>query len=252
MILCPPERLPSEAEATDLEHERASSPQSEPSASPEMLCNLTGGNAFCESYSNPHLPILAAFGADRLHACRLSGAWDLDRAVSDNRTALVRSIRNVVQKKAAIEWDDLTFQFGPRAFLYADVSRVVAFANTPTEAQNLVQQFKAKYEKPPEPCGGSFYLIKLNDSTISCQDVPLAADSTLDDERLALHYGRESVDWHRELLAKLRNNKHGLAIFEGAPGTGKNVLLAPPDGRAQRHAPILLYSAVDDWSPLAT
>ena len=67
-------------------------PNEEKAASPvSLLCNLTGGTSFREDYERPHLPVLAAFGGDPLHVCRLYGSWDLDRAVSENAGALVRS-----------------------------------------------------------------------------------------------------------------------------------------------------------------
>ena len=64
--------------------------------------------------------------------------------VSENPDALFRSIRKLPSKDAkdtSMEWDDLTFQFGPRAFLYADKDRIVGFASTPTEAERLVTRF---------------------------------------------------------------------------------------------------------------
>jgi len=63
----------------------------------------------------PNAPALAAFGGDRLHAFNLEGSWDLDRAASENTDALFHSIRRVLSKDTLAQWDDLTFQFGPRA-----------------------------------------------------------------------------------------------------------------------------------------
>jgi len=190
-----------------------------------MLCNLTGGNAFMESYHTPHVPVLAAFGGDRLHVCRLNGSWDLDRAVSENDGALVRSIRRLSTKDMVDQWDDLTFQFGPRAFLYADMNRIVGFASTPSEAERLVTQFRKKYTKPPKPSGGSFNLIKQDRNDVSCSTVSLSDTTILSDETLSLHYGDRSVEWHQDFTEKLRSKNHGVSIFEGAPGTGKTSYL---------------------------
>src|ERR1039458_5062833 len=60
-----------------------------------VVYDLAEASAFCEGYGHPHVPVLAAFGGDRLHVCRLEGSWDLDRAVSDNVDALSRSIRRL-------------------------------------------------------------------------------------------------------------------------------------------------------------
>src|ERR1035441_2905260 len=106
-------------------------------------CDLGEANAFCESYGKPHVPVSVAFGGERLHVCRLQGSWDLDRAVAENTNALFRSIRKLPSKDTVAEWDDLTFQFGPRAFLYADKDRIVGFASTPIEAERLVTRFAA-------------------------------------------------------------------------------------------------------------
>jgi len=190
-----------------------------------MLCNLTGGYAFCENYNTPHVPVLAAFGGDRLHVCRLNGSWDLDRAVSENAGALVRSIRKLRSKDTVDQWDDLTFQFGPRSLLYADVNRLVGFATTPSEAEHLVTQFCKAYSKPPEPSGGSFHLIQQDQHSIGCAKVTLSSTTILSDEALGLHYGDGYVEWHQDFTEKLRSWNHGVSIFEGMPGTGKTSYL---------------------------
>src|SRR5260370_1320396 len=64
--------------------------------SPNIICDLAEGNAFVESYGKPHIPVMSSFGAGRLHACRMSGAWDLDRMASGYASAPFRSIRKVV------------------------------------------------------------------------------------------------------------------------------------------------------------
>lgn len=201
----------------------------EPVDSPvSLLCNLSGAKAFCEDYFTPHIPVLAAFGGGRLHVCRLRGSWDLDRMVSENTNALVRSIRKLPPKhdgNASVEWDDLTFQFGPRAFLYADTDRIVSFASTPTEAERLVAQFGKAYLKRPAPSGGSFYLIQQETIDIKCHTVTLPPNTILDPDAFSLHYGNGSSEWHQDFIEKLRQRNHGLSIFEGSPGTGKTFYL---------------------------
>lgn len=190
-----------------------------------MVCDLAQSNAFCESYSQPHVPVLAAFGSDRLHACRLVGSWDLDRAVSENPGALFRSIRKLFPEESLKQWDDLTFQFGPRSFLYADESRIVGYAETPDEADRLVAKFQETYSKPaPAPIGGSFCLIKTG-RQIGFETVPLGAETLLGDDAFSLHYGSGSREWHQDFTDKLRARNHGLSIFEGTPGTGKTSYL---------------------------
>jgi len=189
------------------------------------VCDLAEANAFCEYHGKPHVPVSAAFGAGRLHACRLQGSWDLDRAVKENSDALFRSIRNLPSEDTVAEWDDLTFQFGPRSFLYADKNRIVGFASTPKEAERLVAQLSKTCLKSPAPTGGTFYLIKQGRYDIECETVTLPLATILNAEAFSLHYGSDSAQWHQDFVGKLRQRIHGLAIFEGRPGTGKTFYL---------------------------
>jgi hypothetical protein len=193
----------------------------ESNASTSTVCNLGDANAFCENFNKPHVPILAAFGGERLHVCRLFGSWDLDRMVRENADALFRSIRVLPSKETVAEFDDLTFQFGRRAFVYADTKRIVGFASTPKKAERLVMDFSQAYAKSPTPSGGEFNLIQEDRANIRCHTVTLPADTILKPEVLNLHYGSGSGKWHQDLVEKLQKRNNGLAIFEGKPGTGK-------------------------------
>ena len=199
--------------------------QGEPDFPSSTVCDLAEANAFCEYYGKPHVPVSAAFGAERLHVCRLEGSWDLDRAVKENTDALFRSIRKLPSKDTVAEWDDLTFQFGPRSFLYADKSRIVGFASTPKEAERLVTQFSKTCPKPPDPSGGTFYMIEQGRYDIGCQTVTLPPATILSAEAFSLHYGSGSREWHQNFVQKLDRRNHGLSIFEGRPGTGKTFYL---------------------------
>jgi len=195
----------------------------------DLVCDLSEAKAFSLGYGMPNVPVLSAFGGNRLHACKLEGAWDLDRAASENAGALFRSIRRLPSTRcgneALMEWDDLTFQFGPLAFLYADENQIVGFASTPIDAERLVIQFSKAYSKPATPKGGVFYLIEQGRDDIKCQTVTLSPATILQPETLNLHYGTGSGEWHQEFIEKLRERIHGLSIFEGSPGTGKTCYL---------------------------
>ena len=193
-----------------------------------LVCDLSEARAFCPTYFTPHVPVLAAFGGGRLHTCRLYGSWDMDRMVSENVDALFRSIHNLPSKDAkdtSMEWDDLTFQFGPRTFLYADKDRIVGYASTPIEAERLVTQFSKTYVKPSAPAGGTFYLIQQDGDNIRTKEVSLSSDTILKPEAFNLHYGSGSGEWHQGFIEKLRERIYGLSIFEGKPGTGKTCYL---------------------------
>ena len=212
-----------ESEIADLA--TAQSGQSKSAFPARMVCDLAEGGAFSNRYDRPHVPVLAAFGGDRLHQYEMAGAWDLDRAVSENSDALFRSIRRLFPEDSLRKWDDLTFQFGPRSFLYADESRIVGYAETPHEADRLVAKFHEAYSKPlPAPIGGSFCLIKTG-RQIGFETVPLGAETLLGDDAFSLHYGTGSREWHQDFTDKLRARNHGLSIFEGTPGTGKTSYL---------------------------
>jgi hypothetical protein len=195
-----------------------------------MICDLAEANAFVEEYRKPHVPVMSAFGGGRLHVCRFYGSWDLDRMVTENADTLFRSIRKLSSKdaKAATkEWDDLTFRFGPQAFLYADKDRIIGFAATPVEAEQLVTKFSQKYRKPMPPTsdGGIYYLIQQDGDNIKTKEVSLSSDTVLKPEALALHYGSGSREWHQSFMEKLCKRTNGLSIFEGRPGTGKTFYL---------------------------
>ena len=189
-----------------------------------IVCDVSEAGAFTHRFNNLHVPVLAAFGGERLHQCGMSGCFDLDRAIADNATALYRSIRRLSHEDSQKPWDDLTFQFGPRSYLYADENRVVGYADSAEAAEALVSRFEQNYSKPPPPKGGSFYLIKTG-RDISSEVVPLGVETILDDQTLGLHYGSGSREWHSEFIASLRGSYHGLSILEGTPGTGKTCYL---------------------------
>lgn len=216
-----------------------------------MVCNLSEAKAFCENYFIPHVPILAAFGGDCLHVCRLAGSWDLDRMVSENANALFRSIHKLDcnQGDVSPEWDDLTFQLGPRSFLYADANRIVGFAATAAEAERLVTQFSTKYRKPIALSGGNYFLIEYDGET-KCHEVSISPGMILSDESLSLHYGSGSLEWHRDFVEKLCVKDRGLSILEGSPGTGKTLLSSPSCGSAPEVASLLLHSQIESLVPL--
>lgn len=193
-----------------------------PESAVRLVCNVAEAYAIRPSSNLPPLPIVAAFGSESLHQCRLEGEWDLDRAIAANPARVTRSYRNIMPEN---EWEDIIFQFGPRAFLCADQKRVVGYASTPQEAENLVREFSEIYTHSSVAAGGSFQLIKQDEYEISCEPVTLKPDSVLSDAAFALHYCFGTAEWHCDFTSKLGANEHGLTILEGAPGTGKTSYL---------------------------
>jgi hypothetical protein len=158
--------------------------------------------------------------------CRLYGSFDLDKAAADHADVLFRSIRWVHTQNAEKTneyWDDLTFQFGPRSYVYMDKDRIIGFATTPAEAEGLAKEFAKAYSKPSakSDAGGDFYLMQIETSDIKCHKVTLPPDTILTEETLDFHYGAGSHAWHQGFVEKLRLKDRGLTLFEGPPGTGK-------------------------------
>ena len=193
---------------------------------PTIICDLADSDAFVEAYRKPHVPVMSSFGAGRLHVCRLYGSFDLDKAASDHADVLFRSIRWVHAqnaKKTNEYWDDLTFQFDSRSYVYMDKDRIIGFATTPGEAEAMAKKFAKAYSKASakSDAGGDFNLIQIETSEIKCHKVSLPPDTVLTDEALNFHYGSGSHAWHQGFVEKLRLKDRGLTLFEGPPGTGK-------------------------------
>jgi len=191
----------------------------------ELTCDLSAGRSFFPYRNEPPVPIVAAFGKDRLHQCRLEGSWDFSRAARENREALVRSFRQLKHKAGEDHWEDVIFQFGERRFLCGEKSRIVGYGATAEDAEKIVTDFTAAYATTQEKTGGQFQLIRKEQNNFKCESVTLGLETVLNDEEFALRYPDGSRDWHREFIERLHGRKSGLSILEGKPGTGKTSYL---------------------------
>ena len=190
-----------------------------------FLCDLAKGNAFYPGINEPPVPVLAAFGPNRLHQCRLEGMWDFERAATENRQSVVRSYRNMKRNDMGVRWEDVVFQFGERAFVCGDSRRIIGYAASYEEDEKIVRDFNASYRKDSASTGGRFQLIRKNRYGIECENVVLEADTVLGEQSFSLHYPEGTDVWHKGFVEKLANRKHGLSILEGKPGTGKTSYL---------------------------
>lgn len=187
----------------------------------ELTCDLSAGRSFFPYRNEPPVPIVAAFGKDRLHQCRLEGSWDFSRAARENREALVRSFRQLKHKAGEDHWEDVIFQFGERRFLCGEKSRIVGYGATAEDAEKIVTDFTAAYATTQEKTGGQFQLIRKEQNNFKCESVTLGLETVLNDKEFALRYPNGLRDWHREFIERLHGRKSGLSILEGKPGTGK-------------------------------
>lgn len=196
-----------------------------PASTPaQITCELSEAGAYSPSYDHPHGPVLAAFAGGPLHEYRTVGKFDLAKLITLHTQYLFRSVYRSESIAADSLWDDLTFRLGPHAYVYADESRLIAFADTAQEAERLACQFHEACVMPPEPQGGSYRLIRVG-RDITTQQVPLTSETVLTAPQLRLHYGPSFPEWHQDYLAKLRRQRHGLSLLEGPPGTGKTSYL---------------------------
>jgi len=176
--------------------------------------------------TKPNVPVLTAFAAGRLHGCQSIGDWDLDAAVAAAPTLLFRSIRYLNGKQNRRRWDNLTFRYGPRAFIMVNETKLAGSAETAEAAERLVTEFAARFVKPPPPpSAGCFHLIRIYGSDITTDEVALDVETMLSPTAIALHYGEEGAAWHRDFAGCLHSSRRGLAILEGPPGTGKTSYL---------------------------
>ncbi len=192
---------------------------------PGFVCDISKGNSFFPASNEPPIPVLAEFGAHRLHQCRLEGSWDYQRAATENPNSVVRSYRILKRRNLGARWEDVIFQFGERAFICGDARRVVGYAASYEDAEKIVQDFNASYRLDSCISGGRFQLIRKSSYGIECENVVLEADTVLGEQSFSLHYPEGTEAWHKGFVAKLANRRHGLSILEGKPGTGKTSYL---------------------------
>lgn len=72
-----------------------------------------------------------------------------------------------------------------------------------------------------QPINKTFFIISSSSMGYELR----AANIKEFDIPLELNYGESFVDKYADIVDKLRNNKHGLFIFHGEPGTGKTTLI---------------------------
>ena len=208
-------------------------PQRKRTGAISLAWNLSDGKAFYPESNCPPAPVLASFGLDRMHMCRMKGHYDYNRAIQEHSDFLIRSYRILEDGKKEEINSYYIFQFGERSFLYGESSstRIVSYASTREEAEKLVREFSKNYSIASQLEGGTFELIQTDETGISTHSVPLEPETLLGDEIFDLYYPAGFRAWHLAFEEKLRKRKQGLSIFQGQPGTGKTTYLRHLMGR---------------------
>lgn len=83
--------------------------------------------------------------------------------------------------------------------------------------EKLVEDFRKIVFSPP--INKTFFIISSNSSGYELRPANIKEF----DIQLDLNYGDAFVEKHNNIIEKIKNNKHGLFLFHGSPGTGKCV-----------------------------
>jgi hypothetical protein len=158
-----------------------------------------------------------------MHRFRMIGRWDLERAVAENPTALLRSDR-IVGKHDTPHWDDLTFQFAPRSLLYASETCLDGYSSSAAEAEAMVRNFADRCKAAADPGGDCCLLHQVCREEQHLHAI-LDASNYMLDAMLALHHGPQAPGQHHELLQHLCLRKQGFVLLEGPPGSGKKAYM---------------------------
>ncbi|MCI0541085.1 MAG: AAA family ATPase [Verrucomicrobiales bacterium] len=170
------------------------------------------------------LPVFSFFGQGPYHMHTVRQEFDIPKLRKGLGKALLRSYTlsdPSSPEKPKEEHRRLLFRLAGDVFCELDRGAMTVFASTAELAAYHAKELSARFGRPKPRQGPLFFLMSIRGAEVDAQSVEITQPFVLNDPDLALHYGREFVEFERELLSVLRSQHSGASIFRGEPGTGK-------------------------------
>lgn len=185
-------------------------------------------NPFDDNGQVPPHPVLAHYGDRNFHRLRLrrsDSSWNIRRMAGKLGKRILRSDSGGMPDDK--HWLKVVFGTERGLFIHFDEGHLWIYGPTLRSvhllAKRLEQYLEADEEKPQE--FGTYHLLRVSRGDLSTFGVTMKSEFGLPEEKLALNYGSDFPDWHRDFLTALAERPHGLTILDGTPGCGKTSYL---------------------------
>jgi hypothetical protein len=184
--------------------------------------------AFEESGENPPQPVLAHYGTRDFHRLRLrcrDSRWNINSMAKNLSKRILRSDSGGMGEEK--HWFHVIFGSDRGLFIHFDEGCLKVYGPT-LRACHLLGRLLQRYlvaneEEAPE--FGTYHLLRVSRGDLNTFAVTMKAEFGLAEEKLALNYGSEFLDWHTGFIKALSERPHGLTILDGTPGCGKTSYL---------------------------
>ncbi|MGV3757822.1 MAG: AAA family ATPase [Verrucomicrobiota bacterium] len=166
------------------------------------------------------LLVLQQLGGRTVHRQTINAFWKWDQVVKRYADKVVCSNRGISfgEMDSGSYQQQLLVSLGEGQFLYFRGSTITAISDDLDLTQQLIERVSLEHalvvEKP------RFFLIQESFS-MTVREVFLGKPCVNGEEDMALHYGEDIVPWDRKVKEHLAEDRSGLMILRGAPGTGK-------------------------------
>lgn len=183
----------------------------------DFTCDLSSVPMFSTNYSAAApISVIAAYGSEHVHRYVIrSKNWDFQRIFDDNKKYICRS------DSSAATVHDLILAKENNVFLHIEGLDLSVYAPEMALAKDVAIHFCLKYAMPEKEDTGCYHLLTFGSDGIDTESVPLEKRNQLDDDHLDLFYGDGFSKKNESFIHFMQNERSGLSIFEGTPGTGK-------------------------------